>query len=154
GGHAMAAGLTVERSWLGDLRGFLASEAVSPSGEDTTASLAIDAALAATGATVDLIERVEQAGPFGAGHAEPVFAFPMHRVGYVETIGNGHVRAALKSPDGTSLKAMAFRAADTDLGRALLDARGRALHVAGTLSADRWQGRTQPSLRIIDAAPA
>ncbi|MCB1495158.1 MAG: single-stranded-DNA-specific exonuclease RecJ [Bauldia sp.] len=153
GGHAMAAGLTVERSRLGDLRGFLADQASSIAGGDAVGSLAIDAALAATGATVDLIGLVEQAGPFGTGHPEPVFAFPMHRLGYVETIGNGHVRAALKSPDGTALKAMAFRAADTELGRALLDSRGQALHVAGTLSVDRWQGRTQPSLRIIDAAP-
>ena len=135
------------------MRGFLADQASSIAGGDAVGSLAIDAALAATGATVDLIGLVEQAGPFGTGHPEPVFAFPMHRLGYVETIGNGHVRAALKSPDGTALKAMAFRAADTELGRALLDSRGQALHVAGTLSVDRWQGRTQPSLRIIDAAP-
>ncbi|MEP5517055.1 MAG: single-stranded-DNA-specific exonuclease RecJ [Bauldia litoralis] len=153
GGHAMAAGLTIERGRLADLRAFLSAEAARAGGAEPMGSLSIDAALAATGATIDMIGLIGRAGPFGAGHAEPVFAFPGHQVGYVETVGNGHVRASLKSPDGTALKAMAFRAADTDLGRALLDSRGQALHVAGSLSADHWQGRSQPSLRIIDAAP-
>ncbi|MEQ8696264.1 MAG: single-stranded-DNA-specific exonuclease RecJ [Bauldia litoralis] len=152
GGHAMAAGLTIERGRLADLRAFLTAEAAKAGGAESMGSLSIDAALAATGATIDMIGLIGRAGPFGAGHAEPVFAFPGHQVAYVETVGNGHVRASLKSPDGTALKAMAFRAADTDLGRALLESRGQALHVAGTLSADHWQGRSQPSLRIIDAA--
>ncbi len=152
GGHAMAAGLTIAKGRLADLRAFFAAEPGMTAGAEAVGSLSIDAALAATGATIDLIDRIARAGPFGAGHAEPVFAFPAHQVAYVETVGNGHVRASLKSPDGTALKAMAFRAADTDLGRALLDSRGQALHVAGSLSADQWQGRSQPSLRIIDAA--
>jgi len=152
GGHAMAAGLTVERQRLGDLRGFLAEQMAAGADSFELGALAIDAALTATGATTGLIGLVERAGPYGAGHAEPVFAFPAHRVVYAETARNGHVRLSLKAPDGAAIKAMAFRAADTELGRALLDARGRTLHVAGTLSVDQWQGRSQPSLRILDAA--
>ncbi|MEO8668365.1 MAG: single-stranded-DNA-specific exonuclease RecJ [Bauldia sp.] len=153
GGHAMAAGLTVEKARLGDLRAFLADavgDAVRGAREFT--GLAIDAALTARGAGAELIERVERAGPFGAGHPEPVFAFPAHRLAYVETVGNGHVRLSLAASDGAALKAILFRGVDSDLGRALLDRRGAALHVAGTLSLDHYQGRAQPSLRIIDAA--
>ena len=153
GGHAMAAGLTVERNRLGELRAFLADHMTSAAGFEPGA-LSIDAALTAAGATTDLISLVERAGPFGSGHAEPVFAFPSHRIAYAESVRNGHVRLSLKATDGAAIKAMAFRAADTELGRALLDARGRTLHVAGTLSADQWQGRSQASLRIVDAALA
>jgi len=99
-----------------------------------------------------MIDLVERAGPFGSGHPEPVFAFPAHRVGYADTVGNCHIRLSLSTGDGTNLKAMAFRAADTVLGRALLSARGRPLHFAGALSIDHWQGRRQPSLRLLDAA--
>ncbi len=152
GGHAMAAGLTVEPNRLGELRGFLAEHMAAGGGAFELGALSIDAALTATGATTDLVGLVERAGPFGSGHAEPVFAFPSHRIAYAESVRNGHVRLSLKATDGAAVKAMAFRAADTELGRALLDARGRTLHVAGTLSTDRWQGRSQPSLRIVDAA--
>jgi single-stranded-DNA-specific exonuclease len=81
-----------------------------------------------------------------------MFALPAHRVSYVEAVGNGHVRVALATGDGESLKAIAFRAAGTSLGAALIAARGNALHVAGTLSIDEWQGRRRPALRIVDVA--
>ena len=149
----MAAGLTVEKSRLGDLRAFLIealSEKVQKGREDN--GLAVDAAMTARGATADVIDLVERAGPYGTGHPEPVFAFPAHRIAYAETVGNGHVRLSVSTGEGTKLKAIAFRAAGTPLGNALLAARGRPLHVAGVLTIDQWQARRQPSLRLIDAA--
>ncbi len=35
---------------------------------------------------------------------------------------------------------LAFRAARQPLGQALLDNRGRAMHAAGHVAIDRWQG--------------
>jgi single-stranded-DNA-specific exonuclease len=153
GGHAMAAGLTVERARLGDLRAFLEERLSAPvHRSDEADGLHIDAALSARGATVDLVDLVERAGPFGAGHPEPIFVFPAHRIAYAEAVGNGHVRVALAAGDGATLKAVAFRAADRPLGRALLDRRGRLVHAAGVLSVDQWQGRLTPTLRLLDAA--
>ncbi len=152
GGHAMAAGITIEKARLGDFRAFLEQHAFAASKAARSASsLLLDGALTARAATPDFIETIERAGPFGAGHAEPVFAFPAHRIGYVETVGNGHVRVQLSGGD-QNLRAIAFRAADSDLGRLLLGSRGRTLHVAGALGLDHWQGRKQASLRILDAA--
>jgi single-stranded-DNA-specific exonuclease len=155
GGHAMAAGLTVERDKLGALRAFLEARlAAAVAASDGDRVLEIDGALAAGGATVDFIEELERAGPFGNGNPAPVFAFPSHRVGFAERVGNGHVRVSLSGGAGGSLKAMAFRAADTPLGQALLGARGQPLHVAGTLCLDHWNGSARPQLRIRDAAEA
>lgn len=155
GGHAMAAGLTVERRRLGDLRAYL-EETLAASVEKARAdrTLAIDGALTAGGATPALVEQVAKAGPFGAGNPEPVFAFPNHRISYVESFGAGHVRARLASNDGAALKAAAFRCAEEPLGKALLGARGRLVHVAGTLELDHWQGETSVSLRVKDVAEA
>lgn len=153
GGHAMAAGLTVESARLRELRAFLEETlgaAVRSAGE--TDLLLVDAALSGRSATVDLIEMVEKAGPFGAGHPEPVFAFPNHRIAFADTAGNGHIRVNLASGDGGTIRALLFRGAGTELGEALMARRGRALHVAGALSVDHWQGNRRPSLRIIDAA--
>ena len=154
GGHAMAAGLTVDQARLGELRAFLEARLSEPVHAHDDGGIAIDAALSARGATIDLIEMVEKAGPFGAGHPEPVFAFPAHRVAYADVVGNGHVRLTLASADNAMLKAIAFRAAGSELGEALLASRGRTLHAAGSLSIDQWQERRQPSLRLIDVAAA
>jgi single-stranded-DNA-specific exonuclease len=149
----MAAGLTVERSRLGDLRAYL-GETLGPAVAAARGNhgLAIDAAMTARSAGLDMIELVERAGPFGTGHPEPVFVFPAHRLDYVEAVGNGHVRLTLATGEGTRLKAIAFRAADGPLGKALLAARGRSLHVAGILAIDQWQAQRRPSLRVVDAA--
>ncbi len=152
GGHAMAAGLTVESAKLGELRAFLHDALGTSVSAHEDGGLAIDAAVTARGATIQMIEAMERAGPFGAGHPEPVFALPSHRVAYADVVGNGHVRATLTAADGATIKTMAFRAADTPLGEALLTGRGRNLHAAGTLSIDQWQERRQPSLRLLDLA--
>jgi single-stranded-DNA-specific exonuclease len=152
GGHAMAAGLTVAANRLGELRAFLEGMLRTPVLALDGHHLDIDAAITARGATIDLIELLEKAGPYGAGHPEPVFALPSHRIAYADVVGNGHVRVTLASADGAMLKGIAFRAAGSPLGDALIAARGGLLHVAGTLSVDTWQERRQPSLRILDAA--
>jgi single-stranded-DNA-specific exonuclease len=152
GGHAMAAGLTIEMARLGELRAFLEPLLREPVLANDGHHEAIDAAITACGVTTDLIDLLEKAGPYGAGHPEPVFALPSHRIAFADTVGNGHVRLTLASPDGAMLKAIAFRAAGSPLGDALLAARGRSLHVAGTLSIDQWQERRQPNLRVLDAA--
>lgn len=98
------------------------------------------------------MERLEQAGPFGAGHPEPVFAFPAHRIAFADVVGKGHVRASIAASDGEKLKAISFKADDKPHGKMLLESRGRPLHVAGTLSIDTWQGSPKVQLRIMDVA--
>ncbi|MDF1609919.1 single-stranded-DNA-specific exonuclease RecJ [Hoeflea sp. YIM 152468] len=155
GGHAMAAGLTVEQGRLGDLRAFFedhVAEAVA--GLSQRHRLKIDGALSASGATLDLVDMIERAGPFGAGHPQPVFAVPAHIVRDARVVGQNHIKLSFAGPDGGRLDGIAFRAADTEMGKALLNGRGLAFHVAGTLSADHWQGVRRVQIRIIDAAVA
>jgi single-stranded-DNA-specific exonuclease len=155
GGHAMAAGVTLAEGKIGAFRAFI-SEALGESVAKARAntSLSIDAAITARAATTDFVHLVEQAGPFGSGNPTPIFAFPGHQVKFAEIVGQGgHVKFTLAAADGARLKAIAFRAATTPLGDALLGARdGQPLHICGTLGLDHWQGRTQVQLRAIDAA--
>jgi single-stranded-DNA-specific exonuclease len=149
----MAAGLTVMASRLSELRAFLATELSAAVAEAADGhGLAIDATLTANGATVELIELTERAGPFGAGHAEPVFAFPAHRVAYADAVGNGHLRVTFAATDGATVRGMLFRGAGSELGQAIAARRGETLHVVGTLSVDQWQGQRRPAMRILDAA--
>jgi len=155
GGHAMAAGITVERARLGELRAFFeewAAEEVARLRVEEV--LAIDAALSAEGATFDLIDLIESAGPYGAGHAQPLLALPRHTLADVRQVGTNHVRADLRSPSGGRLQAIAFRAAETPLGDFLFANRGGSVHVVGNLSSNWWNGARSVQFRIADAAPA
>ena len=152
GGHAMAAGLTVEIAKLAELRSFLEEKLTDAVANAAENSLQIDGALTASGATLDLIELLEQAGPYGSAHPAPVFAFPAHKVVYADPAGSDHIRCTLASADGTRIKAIAFRAMGTELGELLLTERKLPLHFAGRLTIDEWGAKRVPSLQIEDIA--
>jgi single-stranded-DNA-specific exonuclease len=160
GGHAMAAGFTVAADRLIELQSFLAERLND--GLDRAIlvpELAIDVALSAEGAQGDLIAQLESLAPFGSANPEPRFAFPMVRAAYVEPVGIGHLRlrvadALSSTGGGASLKAIAFRAADTPVGRLLAEAKGRAIHLAGHLRRDTWRGGDAVQLVVDDAAIA
>lgn len=155
GGHAMAAGITVERAKLGALRAFFEQAALDEvhrlRDEET---LEIDAALSADGATFALLDTLESAGPYGTAHAQPILVLPRHTLVDARLVGTNHLRVELRSQTGSRLQAMAFRAVDTDLGDFLVAHRGREVHVAGTLSSNWWNGSRSAQLRIVDAARA
>ena len=152
GGHAMAAGLTVEKARLGDLRAYLEDKLGPQVAAGQDRALSIDAALTAGAATLELIELLEQAGPYGSAHPSPIFAFPAHRVLYADRAGGDHIRCTIASADGKKLKAVAFRAMGTELGELLLSEKQLPLHIAGRLTIDDWSGARVPCLHIEDAA--
>ncbi len=153
GGHAMAAGLTIHKDKMPELRAFFESHLARLVAAHTDHNeVSIDAAVVASSATAQFIASMERAGPFGQGRPDPVFAFPAHRIVYADEVGAGHVRLTLQGSDGTRIKAVAFRVAQEPLGQALLAKRGQSGHFVGYLSLDHWQGDARPSLRLIDAA--
>jgi single-stranded-DNA-specific exonuclease len=154
GGHAMAAGLTVMADRIEALRSFLEMRLAEDVARATaTRALQLDATLAPRGVAPDLVEALEQAGPYGMGWAAPRVAAGPVRVIKADVVGNGHVRLILSGDDGGSLKAVAFRAADGELGQALLGApKDRKLWVAGRPKIDDWGSRPAAELHLDDAA--
>ncbi len=153
GGHAMAAGITIQKSKLSEFRSFLEERLADGVKQiNELQLLKIDGAMSARAANVDFVERMEKAGPFGAGHSQPVYAFPNHTVAFADVVGANHVRFSLRSPDGAELRGIGFRLADEPVGELLLESRGSLLHVVGTLGADFYRGSKRIQLRLIDAA--
>jgi single-stranded-DNA-specific exonuclease len=153
GGHAMAAGVTLRKDALATFRAYLEDAlgtAVAAARRES--ALKIDGAISARAATVELVTTLDRAGPFGAGNPEPVLALPAHTLVYAEPVGQAHVRARLRAPDGAIVNAIAFRAVGQPIGKALLENRGMPLHVAGTLCVDRWNGSERVQLRLSDVA--
>ena len=155
GGHPMAAGITVAADQIEALGGFLAGR-IGPqmAQADAAHDLRLDGTLAPGAATAELAEKLELGGPYGSGNPEPRFAVGGAQVVRADLVGQGHVRMILAGGDGARLKAIAFRAADGPLGKALLTTRGTPIHLAGNLRADNWQGRKGAQFVIQDAAKA
>ncbi|WP_433911086.1 single-stranded-DNA-specific exonuclease RecJ [Sphingomonas yabuuchiae] len=154
GGHAMAAGLTIEAHRIFEFADFL-EERLADTVVRASAgrALLVDAVLAPGGVNPGLVGAMEAGGPYGMGWPAPRIAAGPFRVIRADLVGTNHVRAIVAGADGRSLKAMAFRQADTALGQALLGAGStRRLWLAGRAKVDDWSGRDVAELHIEDAA--
>lgn len=153
GGHAMAAGLTIAADKVGAFAEFLNDRLAADVGRAQQGSaLTLDAALAPGGVCVELAEALDGAGPYGAGWPQPRVAAGPCTVVKCDVVGTGHVRVVLSGADGARIKAVAFRHADSALGAALANARGRRLYVAGRIKRDDWGSRPSAELHLDDAA--
>ncbi len=151
GGHAMAAGLTLRAGMIPEVREFLC-ERLS---EQARTAAEVDAveidALTSPGAAADALNIFSGLAPFGPGNPEPVLAMASVRIEHAEPVRGGHIRCRLAGLGGQGLKAIAWRASDSPLGRRLL-AGGAAVHVAGRLKPDEWRGRRDVQMEIDDIA--
>ena len=154
GGHAMAAGLTVAPGALDALSAWLdARLGAAITGAMGNQSLLLDLALAPGGLTPALVETLESAGPYGMGWPGPRVAVGPVRMIKADVVGTDHVRLIVRGEDGANFKAIAFRAASTELGQALLHAtHHRRLWLAGRAKIDDWSNRPQAELHVDDAA--
>ena len=158
GGHAMAAGLTVAADRLDALAEFLdarlSADVARAMGDR---ALMIDALLSPAGVNPAFVAAIDQGGPYGTGWPAPRIATGPVRVIRADIVGKGpgpgHVRAIVVGDDGKSIKTVAFRQAESDLGRALLSApRDRRLWIAGRAKIDEWGETPSAELHLEDAA--
>ncbi len=154
GGHAMAAGLTIAPGkedslgeWLDERLGAAVTAAAA------SQALKLDLALAPGGLTPELVTLLESAGPYGNGWPGPKVCLGPVRLIKADLVGTDHVRLIVSGDDGARIKAIAFRAAASDMGQALLHgASGRRLWLAGRARIDDWASRPQAELHLDDAA--
>lgn len=154
GGHAMAAGLTVPADRIDALAEWLDSTLETQVARASASrEMALDLAVAPGGLTPELVESLEAAGPYGVGWPGPRVAVGPVRLVKCDIVGTDHVRLIAAGDDGKSFKGIAFRAAESDMGQALLHgSRGRRLWLAGRVKIDDWGSRPQAELHLEDAA--
>ena len=154
GGHAMAAGFTVEEGRLAEFTQFLCRELEAQVALATEKrELWVDSVVGLGGIAADLVRHFERAGPYGSGHSEPLFVLPNVRIAQSKEVGQGHIscriaEAGLKAQEKW-LKAVSFRATETPL-KVLMEPGQAAYHLAGRLKINRWQGRETPEFHIED----
>ena len=154
GGHAMAAGLTVAPGQLDALGEWLDERlGAAVTGAMANQAMLLDLAVAPGGLTPRLVEELESAGPYGMGWPGPRVAVGPVRLVKADLVGTDHVRLIVRGEDGASFKAIAFRAAGSEMGQVLLNAtHHRRLWLAGRAKIDDWASRPQAELHVDDAA--
>lgn len=154
GGHKMAAGLTVARDQLEPAMARLAELlAKQGAGEGGAADLILDGMLMPGAASIELLEKIEQAGPFGAGAPSPRYVFADMMIHFAKRVGESHLKISFGDGQGPRIDAICFGAFDGDMGQALMDHKGARFHLAGRLELNEWGGRRSVQLRLEDAAP-
>lgn len=155
GGHRMAAGLTVAEdkieAAMERLGALLSKQGADALGPD---DLRLDGVLMPEAATLDLVEQIEDAGPFGAGAPAPRYAFSAMRILNARRVGESHLKIVFGIAGGARLDAIAFGAFDGALGPELMDHGGAPFHLAGRLDINSFRGRQSVQLRLEDAARA
>ncbi len=155
GGHKMAAGLSLTRDQLEPAMQRL-SELLERqgAGDIGPADLRLDGLLMPGAATVELINQIENAGPFGAGAPAPRYAFAEMEIRFAKRVGDNHLKISFTDGMSPTIDAICFGAFDSDLGAALQNHGGARFHLAGRLEINHWGGRQRVQLRLEDAAPA
>ena len=155
GGHAMAAGFTIEPERIDAFREFLQTHIRDQlQGKISAVETPVDAVISVNAVQVDLVQKMQNyLGPFGQEHPEPLFLLPHVRLHMVDRIGENHIKALISDAEGTKrVKAVSFRSVGTPLGDALLNQNAQNFHLLGHLKINDWQGRQSAEFHIRDAA--
>lgn len=151
GGHIMAAGFSLTKEQIPAFKKFVGEYVEERLGKEKIAPvLNIDLALALSGVTEDFADSLAMLEPYGAGNPEPLVLIRNVSISHLRLVGSGHVSCFLSSPSGGSLKAIAFRCADNDIGNALLNNNGELFDAVGQIKTDVWQGRKIIQMIIND----
>lgn len=153
GGHEMACGLTIENKYIKTFHEILErnlSDRIKSI--RSKFSIKIDALLNISAVNMDLINSINQIGPYGSGNPTPTFAFAELRVAYADRVKGGHIRCNFEDKNGQRIKGICFRAEELGFDEILLNERNRYLHIVGTLKKNTWNGHTSIDLQVIDVS--
>ncbi|MEE4331418.1 MAG: single-stranded-DNA-specific exonuclease RecJ [Wenzhouxiangella sp.] len=141
GGHARAAGLSLDESRLAAFRSAFDEQLRSVSFD--TEQVLTDGALAADQLDVATAEALAAAGPWGQAWPEPLFD-DRFRVCERRVVGSDHLKMTLQScQGGPEIDAIAFRA-----GALCHQELPDPLHLTYRLEINRWRGRVRPQLVV------
>ena len=87
---------------------------------------------------------------FGSGNPEPRFIIENLKSVNSKIVGDKHIKSVLIGAEGTSVKTIAFNAADNELGAYLLKKNNKTFNIAGKLSLNEWRGQKNVEFIIDD----
>ena len=149
GGHAGAAGMTLEAAQLDALSEILETY-VKDKGIDAKgkSKLYLDEELDLESLSLDAVKSFEKLAPFGMDNQKPVFYIRDFQVENARSMGAGDSHLKLKISKGTAnFEVVAFGQG----AKATEFAQTKQLELAVTLSVNQWNGQTTLQLIMVDA---
>ena len=113
-------------------------------------TLLLDSKIAPTAINLDFYEKINVLSPFGSGNPEPKFFVEDLITVNSKIVGEKHIKSVLISSEGTSIKTIAFNAAESELGAYLLKKNNNKFNIAGKLSLNEWRGEKNVEFIIDD----
>ena len=149
GGHAGAAGMTLEAAQLDALSEILETyvkdKGIDAKGKST---LYLDEELDLENLSLDTVKSFERLAPFGMDNQKPVFYIRDFQVENARSMGAGDSHLKLKISKGTAnFEVVAFGQG----AKATEFAQTKQLELAVTLSVNQWNGQTTLQLMMVDA---
>ncbi|MDX6694392.1 MAG: single-stranded-DNA-specific exonuclease [Blastocatellia bacterium] len=150
GGHSHAAGLTIKRERVDELRRRLNEHAAALlSDEDLQPAIMIEAELPAAALSLALAEELRALEPYGAGNPRPLFMTrDLRLIAEPRIMKEKHLKLRLAGADGRSLEAVWWNAVEELDGQTL--APGARIELAYTVEENTWQGVTRLQLNVKD----
>ena len=156
GGHAAAAGFSLSADKEGEFCEFLEKCVVEQlDGKSPIGEIPVDIEMDASGATMNLVEKLSVLEPFGQGNPEPTFVLHGGLLRFATLMGNGsHVRGAIATSNGSQLSFVGFNLVGTPVGDFLLDDANTntKITVLGKLKKNEYNGRVMPQFFLEDLA--
>jgi single-stranded-DNA-specific exonuclease len=147
GGHRGAAGFSIDGSRIPAFRAaFEAAVANQETLPTADMSLVADARLRPETVSEDLLDLLEQIGPFGHGAPEPLFETGPLVVREAKTVGEKHLRLKLQG-DGRQLVGIAFN------GATEAPPPGSQIAILYKLKGNVWQGRRRAEVEVVAWRP-
>src|ERR1051325_2660359 len=150
GGHSHAAGLTIRRDRIPELRRRLNEHAASRlSDQDLLPVLHVDAELPPSALSLALTEELRRLEPFGAGNRRPVFMTrDMRLAAAPRIIKERHLKMSVACEDGRTHDAIWWNGVEETRGRTLKP--HDRIEMAYTVEPNTWQGVTRLQLCVQD----
>lgn len=149
GGHAGAAGMTLEASKLEALSQVLVAYIEDNQVDLSTKNeLFLDEELSLPDLTLETLKNFEKLAPFGMDNKKPVFYLKDFKVENARTMGAGNTHLKLKISQAN----VAFEVVAFGLGNLATEfSQTKNLELAVTLSVNKWSGQTSLQLMLVDA---
>jgi len=151
GGHKMAAGFSIDMTNIEEFKKFILKKfkSINVSLEEKK-NYYFDAEIAPSAVNIDFFEKINLLAPFGSGNPEPRFIIKDVKLVNSKIVGEKHIKNVLVGSDSTTIKAISFNTAESELGSYLLKKNVKPFDIAGKLTLNQWRGQRNVEFIIDD----
>jgi single-stranded-DNA-specific exonuclease len=148
GGHNMAAGFTMKKDKLTELKDFIFNDYLSKN-KSSTFSLKYDSEILTTAINKEFNNEISKLSPFGNDNVSPLFLIKDLKIIKVNVIEKKHISVILKPKIGRSIKSISFNSFNTQIGDILISYK-KNINVIAQIHENNWNNKRDLQLNIKD----